>query len=123
MFVGATMGSEKTAAAFGGTTCIIDFAIQKKGGTLREALDTWHGKAEGKAVFFDLLKTAADKVPLVMIGYGRTDTIDGRYFPYAFPLVTTYQMQASAMLTFMAQRDKGQSAADLKGKKLAAEAA
>ena len=33
------------AAAHGGTTTIIDFAIQKKGGSLREALDTWHGKA------------------------------------------------------------------------------
>src|SRR5687768_8525074 len=38
-----------TAAAFGGTTTIVDFAIQTKGGTLRQALDTWHGKAEGKA--------------------------------------------------------------------------
>ncbi len=37
------------AAAHGGTTSIIDFAIQKKGGTLTEALDTWHQKAEGKA--------------------------------------------------------------------------
>ena len=37
------------AAAHGGTTTIVDFAIQKKGGTLKEALDTWHGKAEGKA--------------------------------------------------------------------------
>ena len=38
-----------TAAAHGGTTTIIDFAIQQKGGTLRQALDTWHAKAEGKA--------------------------------------------------------------------------
>src|SRR5438270_846862 len=30
------------AAAYGGTTTIIDFAIQQKGGTLRQALDTWH---------------------------------------------------------------------------------
>lgn len=37
------------AAAHGGTTTIIDFAIQTKGGTLRQALDTWHAKAEGKA--------------------------------------------------------------------------
>ena len=37
------------AAAFGGTTTIIDFAIQQKGGTMRQALDTWHQKAEGKA--------------------------------------------------------------------------
>ena len=41
--------SGTVAAAHGGTTCLIDFAIQKKGGTLREALDTWHQKAEGKA--------------------------------------------------------------------------
>src|SRR6476661_5218768 len=41
--------SGTVAAAHGGTTTIIDFAIQKKGGTLREALDTWHAKAEGKA--------------------------------------------------------------------------
>jgi dihydropyrimidinase len=37
------------AAAFGGTTAIIDFAVQRKGGSLREALDGWHAKAEGKA--------------------------------------------------------------------------
>jgi dihydropyrimidinase len=42
--------SGTTAAAFGGTTSIVDFAIQKKGGTLREALDTWHQKAEGKTL-------------------------------------------------------------------------
>ena len=36
------------AAAHGGTTTLIDFAIQQKGGTLRTALDTWHAKAEGK---------------------------------------------------------------------------
>ena len=36
------------AAAHGGTTCIVDFAIQAKGENLRKGLDTWHGKAEGK---------------------------------------------------------------------------
>jgi dihydropyrimidinase len=37
------------AAAFGGTTMHIDFAIQPKGATLRETLDMWHAKADGKA--------------------------------------------------------------------------
>jgi dihydropyrimidinase len=37
------------AAAHGGTTTIIDFAIQNKGQSLYEALDTWHAKAQGKA--------------------------------------------------------------------------
>jgi dihydropyrimidinase len=36
------------AAAFGGTTTIIDFAIQSKGKSLREGLDLWHEKADGK---------------------------------------------------------------------------
>ncbi len=36
------------AAAHGGTTTLIDFAIQTKGHSTLEALDTWHAKAEGK---------------------------------------------------------------------------
>ena len=35
------------AAAFGGTTTIIDFAIQSRGKSLREGLDAWHAKADG----------------------------------------------------------------------------
>ncbi len=37
------------AAAIGGTTTIVDFAIQAKGTKMRAALDTWWTKAEGKA--------------------------------------------------------------------------
>src|SRR4030088_75546 len=37
------------AAAFGGTTTLIDFAIQAKGTKMREALDTWWKKADGRA--------------------------------------------------------------------------
>lgn len=37
------------AAAHGGTTSIVDFAIQEKGGTIRQAWETWMGKADGKA--------------------------------------------------------------------------
>ncbi|HEX2715374.1 MAG TPA: dihydropyrimidinase [Candidatus Acidoferrales bacterium] len=37
------------AAAFGGTTTLIDFAIQYKGQSLRQAFQTWMKKAEGKA--------------------------------------------------------------------------
>jgi dihydropyrimidinase len=35
-------------AAHGGTTTIIDFAVQYKGQSLNQALDAWHAKAEGK---------------------------------------------------------------------------
>src|SRR3954471_20056174 len=37
------------AAAFGGTTTVVDFAIQYRGQTLHHAWETWMKKAEGKA--------------------------------------------------------------------------
>jgi dihydropyrimidinase len=37
------------AAAHGGTTSVVDFAIQYRGQTLRHALDAWRAKADGKA--------------------------------------------------------------------------
>jgi dihydropyrimidinase len=40
--------SGQTAAAFGGTTCHVDFVIQPQGATFAEALDEWRGKANGK---------------------------------------------------------------------------
>ncbi|MFG2868231.1 dihydropyrimidinase [Streptomyces sp. NPDC048338] len=36
------------AAAWGGTTTIVDFAVQTVGHTLREGLDTWYAKADGR---------------------------------------------------------------------------
>lgn len=36
------------AAAAGGTTCIVDYAIQSRGATLREALESWQAKAAGR---------------------------------------------------------------------------
>jgi dihydropyrimidinase len=36
------------AAAHGGTTTIIDFAVQTKGQSMTAGVDTWHKKAEGK---------------------------------------------------------------------------
>ena len=38
------------AAAFGGTTSLVDFAIQYRGKTMRHALDDWMDRASGKAV-------------------------------------------------------------------------
>tara|TARA_B100000508_G_C11293666_1_gene196397 strand:- start:31 stop:429 length:399 start_codon:yes stop_codon:yes gene_type:complete len=37
------------AAAYGGTTSIVDFAVQQRGRALSQALEMWHQKAEGKA--------------------------------------------------------------------------
>lgn len=38
------------AAAFGGTTTIIDFCLTNKGEPLKDAINTWHAKSKGKAV-------------------------------------------------------------------------
>src|SRR5262245_16432981 len=40
--------SGQTSAAFGGTTCHVDFVIQGKGQTFADALADWRAKAEGK---------------------------------------------------------------------------
>lgn len=48
------------AAAFGGTTTIIDFAVQNKGESMLLGADKWHEKAQGKAVIdygFHLITT------------------------------------------------------------------
>ena len=42
--------SGHTAAAFGGTTCHVDFVIQSPGESFAAALHSWHGKREGKAL-------------------------------------------------------------------------
>ncbi|MDT0449061.1 dihydropyrimidinase [Streptomyces hesseae] len=36
------------AAAWGGTTTVVDFAVQSRGQSLRAGLDTWHAKADGR---------------------------------------------------------------------------
>ncbi len=65
---GGTMSSDDfdtgtVAAAHGGTTTIVDFAIQSKGKSMREGLDTWYAKSEGKAAIdygFHMIMTEAN---------------------------------------------------------------
>jgi dihydropyrimidinase len=49
-FAKDTFETGTRAAAHGGTTTIVDFAVQSRGKSLREGLDAWHAKAEGNAV-------------------------------------------------------------------------
>src|SRR5262247_3654168 len=42
--------SGQTSAAFGGTTCHVDFIIQPQGSTFAAAVDEWKAKANGKQV-------------------------------------------------------------------------
>jgi len=68
---GGTMASDDfetgtTAAAFGGTTTIVDFAVQGFGEPLEKARDAWMKKARGKAVvdygLHMIVRDVSDKV-------------------------------------------------------------
>jgi dihydropyrimidinase len=73
-FGGATSADDfetgTRAAAFGGTTTIVDFAIQYRGQTLHHAMETWAKKAEGKAVidygFHMIITELTDQVEVEM---------------------------------------------------------
>ncbi len=62
-------------------------------------------------------KATADKIPVISMGYGRTDAADGRVFPYVFPLITTYWSQTTARSSSSARRKAAMD--KLKGKKIA----
>jgi len=61
-------------------------------------------------------KGTADHIPIVSVGYGRTDASDGRIFPYVFPLITNYWSQNTAKIKFMGMKAGGMD--KLKGKKI-----
>ena len=61
-------------------------------------------------------KATADKIPVISLGYGRTDASDGRVFPYIFPLVTNYWSQNTAKIKFIGMKEGGMD--KLKGKKI-----
>lgn len=58
-----------------------------------------------------------DKVPLVTINHGRTDSTDGRVFPYVFPLLLNPYSETSGIVNYVASKVGGPEG--LKGKKIA----
>lgn len=73
-----------------------------------------HGDPISKAL---TEKSVADKIPLVTIAYGRTESIDGRVFPYSFPVVFSFWSEASSVINYIAEREGGKG--KLKGLKIA----
>jgi len=79
-FAKDTFETGTRAAAFGGTTTIIDFAVQSIGKSLREGLDTWHAKAEGNCAVdygFHMIMSDVNDSTLAemdtLVGEGVTD--------------------------------------------------
>ena len=62
-------------------------------------------------------KTAADGIPLLTMGYGRTSAAVGSVFPWVFNFPATYWSQATAVVRFIAGKEGGLD--KLKGKKIA----
>lgn len=61
-------------------------------------------------------RATADKIPVISMGYGRTDASDGAVFPYIFPLVTNYWSQNTAKIKFIGMKEGGMD--KLRGKKI-----
>lgn len=62
-------------------------------------------------------RATADKIPLISMGYGRTDATNGKVFPWVFPLITNYWSQNTAKIKYIGMQEGGMDA--LKGKKIA----
>ncbi|MCJ2055085.1 ABC transporter substrate-binding protein [Methylobacterium sp. J-048] len=73
-----------------------------------------HGDPVSKAL---TEKSVADKIPLVTTGYGRTEAIDGRVFPYSFTVLFSFWSEASSAINYIAEQVGGKD--KLKGLKIA----
>jgi branched-chain amino acid transport system substrate-binding protein len=92
-----------------GVECYERLKTKNGGATLVDPLST--GIAYG---IVD--RVATDKIPMTMLGYGRSDAANGKVFPYVFPLVTSYWNQAAAMIKYLGDKNGGYQ--NLKGKKI-----
>ena len=52
-------------------------------------------------------RAEVDKIPLITLGYGRTEATDGTVFPYNFPVMLTFYSEASTLVNYIAQREGG----------------
>ena len=92
-----------------------------------ECYERLKNKGEAGATVFQPLSTgstyavldrlAVDKIPLITMGYGRTDASDGRVFPWVFPLMVNYWSLSTAKIKYIAELEGGLD--KLKGLKIA----
>ncbi|WP_333873479.1 ABC transporter substrate-binding protein [Methylobacter sp.] len=61
-------------------------------------------------------RSTADKLPLITINHGRTDSTDGSVFPYIFPLQLNPYSEVSAIINYIGTQSGGLD--KLKGKKI-----
>lgn len=61
-------------------------------------------------------RISTDRVPLITVNHGRTDSTDGRVFPYVFPLLLNPYSETSGIVNYLASKEGGLE--KLKGKKI-----
>lgn len=92
-----------------GVECYERLKGQEGGATMVDPLST--------GIAYAILdRVGQDKVPLVTMGYGRSDAINGKVFPYVFPLITSYWDAGAAMVQYFADQVGGVE--NLRGKKI-----
>jgi branched-chain amino acid transport system substrate-binding protein len=69
------------------------------------------------ATFAITEKAPGDKIPVLTIGYGRSESADGAVFKWNFPIAGTYWVAADTILQAIAKKEGGWD--KLKGKKIA----
>lgn len=69
------------------------------------------------ATFAITEKAPVDKIPVVTVGYGRSESADGSIFKWNFPIAGTYWVAADAILQAIAKKEGGFD--KLKGKRIA----
>jgi branched-chain amino acid transport system substrate-binding protein len=69
------------------------------------------------ATFAITEKAPADKIPVVTVGYGRSESADGSVFKWNFPIAGTYWVAADTILQTLAKKEGGWN--KLEGKKIA----
>jgi branched-chain amino acid transport system substrate-binding protein len=68
------------------------------------------------ATFAITEKAPVDKIPVVTVGYGRSESADGAVFKWNFPIAGTYWVAADTILQAIAKKEGGWD--NLKGKKI-----
>jgi branched-chain amino acid transport system substrate-binding protein len=84
--------------------------LKSKGATFVQPLSTG-------ATFALTEKAPNDKISVVTVGYGRSESADGTVFKWNFPLAGTYWVAADAIMQAIAKKEGGFD--KLKGKKIA----
>ncbi|WP_311275564.1 ABC transporter substrate-binding protein [Methylobacterium sp. WCS2018Hpa-22] len=70
----------------------------------RSGIAAWNPLSVGIA-YAMVDRITKDKVPLITINHGRTDSTDGRVFPYVFPLLLNPYSETSGIVEYLGSRE------------------